>query len=30
LSGRVLLRDAGNLLSMKPNRIPEYAKELGV
>lgn len=30
LSGRVLLRDAGSLLNMKPNRIPKYAKELGI
>ncbi|PMR75794.1 peptidase [Billgrantia endophytica] len=30
LSGRVLLRDAGNLLNMKPSRITDYAKELGV
>ncbi|WP_323846005.1 XRE family transcriptional regulator [Microbulbifer magnicolonia] len=30
LSGRVLLRDAGNLLNMKPYRITTYAKELGI
>ena len=30
LSGRVLLRDAGRLLSIKPNKIEHYAKELGV
>lgn len=30
LSGRVMLRDAGNLLNMKPNRITNYAKELGI
>jgi len=30
LSGRVLLRDAGSLLDMKPKRIVDYAKELGV
>lgn len=30
LSGRVLLRDAGSLLEMKPQRIAEYAKELGI
>ncbi|MFC0337426.1 Zn-dependent peptidase ImmA, M78 family [Kushneria avicenniae] len=30
LSGRVLLRDAGSLLNMKPHRITKYAKELGV
>jgi len=30
LSGRVLLRDAGSLLNMKPHRITNYAKELGI
>lgn len=30
LSGRVLLRDAGSLLNMKPNRIVDYARELGI
>ena len=30
LSGRVLLRDAGNLLGMKPQRITDYARELGI
>ncbi|MEZ5593895.1 MAG: XRE family transcriptional regulator [Gammaproteobacteria bacterium] len=30
LSGRVLLRDAGNLLNMKPHKIAVYAKELGI
>lgn len=30
LSGRVLLRDAGSLLNMKPYRIATYAKELGI
>lgn len=30
LSGRLLLRDAGHLLGMKPNHISKYAKELGI
>ena len=30
LSGRVLLRDAGSLLNMKPYRITAFAKELGL
>jgi Zn-dependent peptidase ImmA (M78 family) len=30
LSGRLLLRDAGRLLDMKPNNIINYAKELGI
>jgi Zn-dependent peptidase ImmA (M78 family)/transcriptional regulator with XRE-family HTH domain len=30
LSGRVLLRDAGHILGMKPNNISVFAKELGV
>ncbi|MGJ0516091.1 MAG: ImmA/IrrE family metallo-endopeptidase [Methylomicrobium sp.] len=30
LSGRLLLRDAGRLLDMKPNNIQNYAKELGI
>lgn len=30
LSGRVLLRDAGRLLAMKPNNIINYARELGI
>ena len=30
LSGRLLLRDAGHLLEMKPNNIIHYAKELGI
>jgi Zn-dependent peptidase ImmA (M78 family) len=30
LSGRLLLRDAGRLLNMKPNHINNYARELGV
>lgn len=30
LSGRVLLRDAGNLLGMKPDKITRYARELGI
>lgn len=30
LSGRVLLRDAGRLLGMKPSNLAKYAKELGV
>jgi Zn-dependent peptidase ImmA (M78 family) len=30
LSGRLLLRDAGQLLGMKPNHISKYAKELGI
>ncbi|WP_198942543.1 ImmA/IrrE family metallo-endopeptidase [Methyloprofundus sedimenti] len=30
LSGRVLLRDAGHILKMKPNNIVKFAKELGV
>lgn len=30
LSGRVLLRDAGSLLNMKPNQITVYARELGI
>jgi len=30
LSGRLLLRDAGRLLGMKPNHISQYAKELGI
>lgn len=30
LSGRVLLRDAGRLLGMKPSQLTKYARELGV
>ena len=30
LSGRVLLRDAGNLLNVKPHKIATYARELGI
>jgi len=30
LSGRVLLRDAGHILGMKPNNIAKFAKELGI
>jgi len=30
LSGRILLRDAGHILRMKPNNIVKFAKELGV
>lgn len=30
LSGRLLLRDAGSLLGIKPNNIVKYAKELGI
>lgn len=30
LSGRILLRDAGHILKMKPNNIVKFAKELGV
>jgi Zn-dependent peptidase ImmA (M78 family)/DNA-binding XRE family transcriptional regulator len=30
LSGKVLLRDAGQLLGMKPNNITKFAKELGI
>jgi len=30
LSGRLLLRDAGQLLGIKPNNIIKYAKELGI
>lgn len=30
LSGRLLLRDAGRLLGMKPNNVVKYAKELGI
>lgn len=30
LSGRVLLRDAGQLLGMKPHSVTKYAKELGI
>ena len=30
MGGRVLLRDAGHLLAMKPNNIGKYAKELGL
>lgn len=30
LSGRVLLRDAGHILGMKPNNISVFAKELGI
>ncbi|MGZ4955458.1 MAG: ImmA/IrrE family metallo-endopeptidase [Methylobacter sp.] len=30
LSGRILLRDAGQLLGIKPNNIIKYAKELGI
>jgi Zn-dependent peptidase ImmA (M78 family)/DNA-binding XRE family transcriptional regulator len=30
LSGRILLRDAGELLGMKPNNITKFAKELGI
>lgn len=30
LSGRVLLRDAGNLLNVKPHKITTYARELGL
>ncbi len=30
LSGRLLLRDAGHLLAMKPNHIINYARELGI
>lgn len=30
LSGRVLLRDAGHLLNMKPNKITTFAEELGL
>lgn len=30
LSGRLLLRDAGHLLGMKPNNISKYARELGI
>ena len=30
LAGKLLLRDAGNLLGIKPNKITQFAKELGV
>ena len=30
LSGRMLLREAGHLLGMKPHNITKYAKELGI
>ncbi len=30
LSGRILLRDAGHILGMKPNNIVKFAKELGI
>lgn len=30
LSGRILLRDAGHILGMKPNNITAFAKELGI
>lgn len=30
LSGRMLLRDAGLLINMKPNNISKFAKELGI
>jgi DNA polymerase III alpha subunit len=30
LNGKMLLRDAGRLLNMKPDKIKTFAKELGV